>query len=200
MEEFTLLTPLLLGIGGLIIGAVLKSALKHSRFPYTVGLFIIGLVVGLINRTGGFSFSPHLTEAVNTVTDINPDFILYVFLPVLIFDAAYELNLHIFRKTLANAALLAVPGLIICMLLTGAFIVGMGQVIPGLEEWNWTFALMVRSIDQCNRPGSCRSSATRTETSKRFSTLVDAESLLNDGTGIVAVLSWLLPRLRQDFR
>ena len=37
MEEFTLLTPLLLGIGGLIIGAVLKSALKHSRFPYTVG-------------------------------------------------------------------------------------------------------------------------------------------------------------------
>ena len=188
MEEFTLLTPLLLGIGGLIIGAVLKSALKHSRFPYTVGLFIIGLVVGLINRTGGFSFSPHLTEAVNTVTDINPDFILYVFLPVLIFDAAYELNLHIFRKTLANAALLAVPGLIICMLLTGAFIVGMGQVIPGLEEWNWTFALMFGALISATDPVAVVALLHELKTSKRFSTLVDAESLLNDGTGIVCFM------------
>lgn len=100
MEEFTLLTPLLLGIGGLIIGAVLKSALKHSRFPYTVGLFIIGLVVGLINRTGGFSFSPHLTEAVNTVTDINPDFILYVFLPVLILMQPMNSTFTSFAKPL----------------------------------------------------------------------------------------------------
>ena len=37
MEEFTLLSPLLLTIGGdLIIGAILKSLLKHSRLPYTV--------------------------------------------------------------------------------------------------------------------------------------------------------------------
>ena len=56
MEEFTLLTPLLLGIGGLIIGAVLKSALKHSRFPYTVGLFIIGLVVGTSIAQAGSVF------------------------------------------------------------------------------------------------------------------------------------------------
>ena len=76
MEEFTLLTPLLLGIGGLIIGAVLKSALKHSRFPYTVGLFIIGLVVGLINRRGGINFSTRLTDAVSTVRDFDPDFVL----------------------------------------------------------------------------------------------------------------------------
>lgn len=38
MEEYTFLAPLLLTIGGLIIGAILKSLLKHSRLPYTVGL------------------------------------------------------------------------------------------------------------------------------------------------------------------
>ena len=32
MEEYTFLAPLLLTIGGLIIGAILKSLLKHS--PY----------------------------------------------------------------------------------------------------------------------------------------------------------------------
>lgn len=41
MEEYTFLAPLLLTIGGLIIGAILKSLLKHSRLPYTVGLFAI---------------------------------------------------------------------------------------------------------------------------------------------------------------
>lgn len=188
MEEFTLLTPLLLGIGGLVIGAVLKSALRHSRFPYTVGLFIIGLAVGIINRAGGFDFSPRLTEAVNAVTEINPDFILYVFLPVLVFDAAYELNLHIFRKTLANATLLAAPGLVICMLLTGAFMVGIGQVVPGFSEWNWTFALMFGALISATDPVAVVALLHELKTSKRFSTLVDAESLLNDGTGIVCFM------------
>ena len=52
MEEYTFLAPLLLTIGGLIIGAILKSLLKHSRLPYTVGLFAIGIILGVMNRTG----------------------------------------------------------------------------------------------------------------------------------------------------
>ena len=110
------------------------------------------------------------------------------FLPILIFDAAYELNLHIFKKTLANATLLAVPGLIICMLLTGAFIVGMGQVIPGLESWTWTFALMFGALISATDPVAVVALLHELKTSKRFSTLVDAESLLNDGTGIVCFM------------
>ena len=67
-----------------------------------------------MNRTGVFQSLPELHDAVSSVANINPDLILYLFLPILIFDAAYELNLHIFKKTLANATLLAAPGLIIC--------------------------------------------------------------------------------------
>ena len=111
MEEYTFLAPLLLTIGGLIIGAILKSLLKHSRLPYTVGLFAIGIILGVMNRTGVFQSLPELHDAVNSVANINPDLILYLFLPILIFDAAYELNLHIFKKTLANATLLAAPAL-----------------------------------------------------------------------------------------
>lgn len=55
MEEYTFLAPLLLTIGGLIIGAILKSLLKHSRLPYTVGLFAIGIILGVMNRTGVFN-------------------------------------------------------------------------------------------------------------------------------------------------
>lgn len=188
MEEYTFLAPLLLTIGGLIIGAILKSLLKHSRLPYTVGLFAIGIILGVMNRTGVFQSLPELHDAVSSVANINPDLILYLFLPILIFDAAYELNLHIFKKTLANATLLAAPGLIICMLLTGALMMGVATFIPGFESWTWAFALMFGSLISATDPVAVVALLHELKTSKRFSTLVDAESLLNDGTGIVCFM------------
>ena len=188
MEEFGFLQPLLLTIAGLVIGALLKSSLKHSRFPYTVGLFAIGLTVGVLNRYEIFDSLPKITEAIDSVADINPDLILYLFLPILIFDAAYELNMHIFKKTLANATLLAAPGLIICMLLTGILMVGISMFIPGYELWSWTFALMFGALISATDPVAVVALLHELKTSKRFSTLVDAESLLNDGTGIVCFM------------
>ena len=44
MEDFNLLAPLLLAIVGLLAGAILKSILKRTVFPYTVGLFVFGLL------------------------------------------------------------------------------------------------------------------------------------------------------------
>ncbi|WP_270765175.1 cation:proton antiporter [Phocaeicola plebeius] len=188
MEEYTFLAPLLLTIGGLIIGAILKSLLKHSRLPYTVGLFAIGIILGVMNRTGVFQSLPELHDAVSSVANINPDLILYLFLPILIFDAAYELNLHIFKKTLANATLLSAPGLIICMLLTGALMMGVATFIPGFESWTWAFALMFGALISATDPVAVVALLHELKTSKRFSTLVDAESLLNDGTGIVCFM------------
>ena len=188
MEEYTFLAPLLLTIGGLIIGAILKSLLKHSRLPYTVGLFAIGIILGVMNRTGVFQSLPELHDAVSSVANINPDLILYLFLPILIFDAAYELNLHIFKKTLANATLLSAPGLIIYMLLTGALMMGVATFIPGFESWTWAFALMFGALISATDPVAVVALLHELKTSKRFSTLVDAESLLNDGTGIVCFM------------
>ena len=188
MEEFAFLQPLLLTITGLVIGALLKSILKHSRFPYTVGLFGIGLLVGILNRSGIFHSMPQITEAVDSVANINPDLILYLFLPILIFDAAYELNMHIFKKTLANATLLAAPGLVICMILTGVLMMGIGLSIPGYENWTWAFALMFGALISATDPVAVVALLHELKTSKRFSTLVDAESLLNDGTGIVCFM------------
>lgn len=188
MEEFALLMPLLLAIGGLVVGALLKSLLRRSRVPYTVALFAFGLLVGLADRYGLFHSLPQVEEALTGVANINPDFILYIFLPVLIFDAAYELNLHIFKKTLANATLLAVPGLIVCMLLTALLLMGICAVVPGYGEWTWAFALMFGALISATDPVAVVALLHELKTSKRFSTLVDAESLLNDGTGIVCFM------------
>lgn len=188
MEETALLAPLLLTIAGLIVGAIFKSLFQRTRIPYTVGLFAIGLAAGIINRMGVFHGMPQFSAALDSVANINPDLILYIFLPILIFDAAYELNLHIFKKTLTNATLLAAPGLIICMILTAGVLMAISFFVPGYEKWTWASALMFGALISATDPVAVVALLHELKTSKRFSTLVDAESLLNDGTGIVCFM------------
>ena len=188
MEETALLAPLLLTIAGLTVGAIFKSLFQRTRIPYTVGLFAIGLAAGIMNRTGVFHNMPQFSSALDSVANINPDLILYIFLPILIFDAAYELNLHIFKKTLTNATLLAAPGLIICMILTAIVLMVISIFVPGYEKWTWASALMFGALISATDPVAVVALLHELKTSKRFSTLVDAESLLNDGTGIVCFM------------
>ena len=188
MEETALLAPLLLIIAVLIVGAIFKSLFQRTRIPYTVGLFAIGLAAGIMNRMGVFHGMPQFSAALDSVANINPDLILYIFLPILIFDAAYELNLHIFKKTLTNATLLAAPGLIICMILTAGVLMAISFFVPGYEKWTWASALMFGALISATDPVAVVALLHELKTSKRFSTLVDAESLLNDGTGIVCFM------------
>ena len=153
--------------------------------PYTVGLFAFGLLIGTFDRIGWLESIPILKSSIDLAGNANPDMILYIFLPILIFDAAYELDVHIFRKTLTNATILSVPGVIIAMLLTAALMIGIGTFAPSCEGWNWTFALMFGALISATDPVAVVALLKELGTSKRFSTLVDAESMLNDGTGIV---------------
>ena len=95
------------------------------------------------------------------------------------------MDLHVFRKSLLNSTLLAGPGMVIAMLLTGLFIMGMASFIPACEGWNWSYAFMFGALISATDPVAVVALLKELGTSKRFSTLVDAESMLNDGTGIV---------------
>lgn len=185
METIALLAPLFFVVVCLVLGAILKSLLKNTTFPYTVGLFAIGILIGLLDRFGIFPETGVLKSAVDFAGNMNPDLILYLFLPILIFDGAYELDLHVFRKSLLNSTLLAGPGMVIAMLLTGLFIMGMASFIPACEGWNWSYAFMFGALISATDPVAVVALLKELGTSKRFSTLVDAESMLNDGTGIV---------------
>ena len=180
-----LLAPLIFVVVCLVLGTILKSLLKKTTFPYTVGLFAIGIVIGLLDRFGVFPETGFLKSAVDFAGNMDPDLILFIFLPILIFDGAYELDLHVFRKSLLNSTLLAGPGMVIAMLLTGVFIMGMASFIPACEGWNWNYAFMFGALISATDPVAVVALLKELGTSKRFSTLVDAESMLNDGTGIV---------------
>ena len=185
METLDLLAPLLFVVIGLVAGAVLKSLLKHSSLPYTVCLFCLGVVFGLLSRFNVLPDVGVLRSAVDAVANMDPDLILYVFLPLLIFDGAYEMDLHVFRKSLFNSTLLAGPGMVIAMFLTAALIMGIAAFVPQCSGWNWNYALMFGALISATDPVAVVALLRELGTSKRFSTLVDAESMLNDGTGIV---------------
>ncbi|MCI7560687.1 MAG: cation:proton antiporter [Bacteroidales bacterium] len=183
--ETELLSPLFFVIISLMTGAIMKFVLRKNTFPYTVGLFCFGILLGVMCRSGVLNDTGILRVSIESVGSISPDLILYIFLPILIFDAAYELDIHIFRKSLLNASILAVPGVIVALLLTAAMIMGMAGFMPGMEMWNWQYALMFGALISATDPVAVVALLKELGTSKRFSTPVDTESLLNDGTGIV---------------
>lgn len=185
MDSMELLAPLVFVIVSLVAGAILKYGLKRTVLPYTVGLFAFGLLIGLLDRGGVFADGSIFKASIDFAGNIDPDLILYLFLPVLIFDAAYELDVHIFRKTLTNATLLSVPGMVVAMFLTGLLMMGIQLFAPNYADWNWTHALMFGALISATDPVAVVALLKELGVSKRFSTLVDAESMLNDGTGIV---------------
>lgn len=187
----SLLIPILLIIAGLMVGVLFKSLSKYIKLPYTVILFAVGIAIGTLYRFNIFENIPSIKTGISGIANLDPDFILYVFLPILIFEAAYEMNLHVFKKTLVNATILAGPGLVLCMFLTGGLIFGFNYLISGndTEGWcNWTYALMFGALISATDPVAVVALLQELKTSKKFSTLVDGESLLNDGTGIVCFM------------
>lgn len=185
MDSMELLAPLVFVIVSLVAGAILKYGLKRTVLPYTVGLFAFGLIIGLLDRAGVYADGSIFKQSIDFAGNIDPDLILYLFLPILIFDAAYELDVHIFRKTLTNATLLSGPGMVVAMFLTGLLMMGISLFAPNYAQWTWTHALMFGALISATDPVAVVALLKELGVSKRFSTLVDAESMLNDGTGIV---------------
>ena len=174
MENEYSLVPLLFVLAALLVGAVLKPLLKKLKIPYTVGLFCFGLIVGVLYRQDLLPEAGLLGRAVDVTGNINPDMLLYIFLPVLIFSAAYELDLHTFRKIFVNSTILAVPGVILSMGLVAAMMMGIGHFVPEFSGWSWTFALMFGALISATDPVAVVALLKELNTSKRFSTLVDA--------------------------
>jgi len=182
-----MLNTIILIMAGILVGVLVKVLTRYVKVPYTVLLFAIGIVLGILSKTC-LSDLAFTTEGIRLISEMDPDIILFVFLPILVFDAAYEMDLHVFRKTLFNASVLAGPGVVICMLLTACLVMGMATIWGGYDPTLWPFALMFGGLISATDPVAVVALLQELGTKKRFSTLVDGESLLNDGTGLVCFM------------
>jgi CPA1 family monovalent cation:H+ antiporter len=156
---------LLVGLLGL--AAFVAIVARPLRVPYTVALVVAGLVVGIV---GGAAGIPSI--------DVSPDIVLLVLLPGLVFEAAYRLRLAELRRWFGGLALLAVPGVLISAGIV-ALVLNLGT---GLRL---DLAFIVGAMVSATDPAAVVATFKRLRVPPALSTMVDGESLLNDGTGLV---------------
>lgn len=173
------------------IGVSTRHLLKKLPVPFTALLLIIGIILGSFSRLGYFENWAGLDvsfikASLYSAAHIDPHLLLYLFLPILIFEAAFAMDFHTFKKTAANSVLLAVPGILVALVLTALVVVGIDHFDLGLEGWaNWSLALMFGAVISATDPVAVVALLKELGASKKLGTTIEGESLLNDGTAIV---------------
>ncbi len=157
--------------GLLLIAAASAIGLKRIHFPYTVGLVLVGLVLGALQHRVG------ALEVLGSFS-LSPDLILFVFLPTLIFESAFNLDVRLLSRNLAPVLTLAAPGL---LLSTGI----VGALINFLTPLTWGPALVFGALISATDPVAVIALFKDVGAPKRLTILVEGESLFNDATAIV---------------
>ncbi len=161
----------------LLIASVVAILVRRVRIPYTVALVLAGLALSLR--------SPVEVE-------LSPELILSLFIPPLVFEAAFHLNLNELRENLSTIAVLAIPGVILTMLIVG-LIVALGA---GLSLG---MALIFGALIAATDPVSVVAIFRQLGAPKRLEVLLEGESLFNDGTAIVVFNLAVVAVLTGDF-
>jgi monovalent cation:H+ antiporter, CPA1 family len=131
---------------------------------HIAALLIAGIVVGVL-FPGRF-------------TGVFPAATLYVFLPALIFEGAWYLDLRVMRRRWTPIALLAFPGVVV----TAAVI---ALAMHYLASFGWGPALLLGAILSATDPVAVVAIFRRLDVPKPLATIVESESLLNDAIAVV---------------
>ena len=151
----------------LLLGLSAAAAVAGRRIglPDAVAFVLVGLAAAVV--------APALPVA------ITPELVLAVLLPGLVFEAAYRLHAEDLRPALGPLVFLAVPGVLLSAVIVAA-------VLAAATGLRWELALVVGTMVSATDPAAVTATFARLGAPRRLGALVDAESLLNDGTGLVA--------------
>ncbi|MCL5946400.1 MAG: sodium:proton antiporter [Chloroflexi bacterium] len=150
----------------LVVLASLVGIITYRwNFPYTVALLLVGVALGHSSLEQMLPFSPQL--------------ILVVFLPGLLFEAALHLRSDHLRRLWGLVVLLAGPGVLITM-----------GIVAGIGHWLFDLpvasAVMLGAMVAPTDPIAVVGIFRRLGVPPLLSTVIEGESLLNDGAGLVA--------------
>ncbi|MFB6078394.1 MAG: Na+/H+ antiporter [Halarchaeum sp.] len=141
---------------------------KFGKFPYTIALLLAGLGASVLGVHPGLA--------------ISHDVILFVLLPPLLFEGAANTEFERFRRNFPMVLALAVVGLLVSVAVLGF----VGQQAFGFPLLiSLLFAAMILPTD----PVSVLALFKELGVSDRLAVLVEGESLLNDGVGVVLFMT-----------
>ena len=121
-----------------------------------------------------------------SVGTFDPHVLLLLFLPVLLFESAYSIDLAAFQRHYKQICLLAFPGVVVASVLTAAIIYAITQALwPGEDGWPFITCWLIGTIVSATDPVAVVALLKDLGTDKSLGTLIEGESLLNDGSAIV---------------
>src|SRR5665213_1595478 len=152
------------GILLLLIAAVVAMLTRRLRLPYSVGLVAAGIVLAFL------PFAPRVI--------LTKELIFTALLPPLLFEVAYHIQWDQLRRNSLVIVVLATLGVLISALATAT---GMHY----LMHWQWIAALVFGVLIAATDPVSVIATFKEAGVKGRLLVLIEAESLLNDGTAAV---------------
>ena len=150
----------------LVAGTALLVLVPKVRIPYPILLVLGGLVLGFI---------PGLPDV-----DLPPDLVLIGVLPPLLYGAAFFTSLRDLRANVQPVGLLAV-GLVLLTMVAVAVVAH--AIVPDLP---WASAFVLGAVVSPTDPIAATAIMRRLGAPRRAVAIVEGESLVNDGTALVA--------------
>jgi CPA1 family monovalent cation:H+ antiporter len=154
-------------LGLAIFVALLATLARKLKIAYPIVMVLGGLVLSLIPEL------PHVR--------LDPDLVFLVILPPLLFSAAYQISWREFRRNLGSIVMLAFG-------LVGFTVYGVAGIsrwlIPGFD---WHTGLVLGAVIAATDAIAATATAKRLGLPRGITALLEAESLVNDGSGLVAL-------------
>jgi len=148
----------------LLAASATAVIVKWVRVPYAVALVIAGLSIGI------FRVMPPIT--------MTPDLVLMIFLPALLFEASWNMDIKALRRDWLSISVLATIGVIVCMFAVAAIL----HFVGGM---NIQTALLFGAMVSATDPVSVVALFRKMGIDKRLTMILEGESLFNDGTAVV---------------
>jgi monovalent cation/hydrogen antiporter len=145
--------------------ATMLAVAPTLRIPYPILLVLGGLAIGLV---------PGMPEF-----ELQPELVFFGVLPPLLYSAAFFTSLRDLRANIRPIGLLAVG--LVAVTTVGVAVVA-HMLIDGLS---WASAFVLGAIVSPTDPLAATSIARRLGVPRKLVTIVEGESLVNDGTGLV---------------
>jgi monovalent cation/hydrogen antiporter len=148
----------------LAAGALLLLAYR-TGIPYPILLVVGGALVGAVP---------------GAELELEPELVLVIFLPPLLYAAAFFSSLRDLRANVRAIGLLAIG-------LVSVTVLGVGVVAHELiDGLSWPAAFTLGAVLSPTDPVAATAIASRVGAPRRFVTIVEGESLVNDATGLIA--------------
>jgi monovalent cation/hydrogen antiporter len=154
---------ILVGLLGAV--TVLAGAARRIGLPSPVVLVLCGLLVGLV---------PGLPTL-----DLDPDLVFFIFLPPLLYGAGFNSSPRDLRAQARRIAILAI-GLVAAT--TVAVAAAVHAVVPG---FGWPEAFVLGAVLAPTDPVAAVAVLQRLRVAPQLSAIIEGESLVNDGLGLV---------------